>query len=38
MTGEFACEVKAGVDIHRTHLLPDLVADGECVIGFAPRR
>ena len=35
---EFAGEVKAGIDIDRTHLRPGLLADRESVIGLAPRR
>ena len=34
---QFAGEVKAGVDIDRTHLLPGLAADGQSMIGLAPR-
>ena len=35
---QFAREVKAGIDIDRAHLFPGLGADGERVIGLAPRR
>ena len=30
--------MKAGIDVDRAHLLPGLAADGERVIGLAPRR
>ena len=38
LSREFACEVKAGIDIDRSHLLPGIVTDGQGVIGLAPWR
>ena len=36
--GQFAREVKAGIDVDRMHLRPRFVGDGQNVIGLPPRR